>query len=570
VSTVPRPGPERRLPLGDYLVQAGRITADERDEALARQARTGRRLGEVLVEMELLEEADVARALAERAGFPFVKLRPGLVDRALADLLPRESAELHEVLPMFRVRGRLFLAVTDPHRVYVFDVVRRLTGLEVEPVVALRADVLQMITEVYGGDETLLDEVVLGLDEADLQLVTPEIEARVDDIAEIAGESPTVNLVNLIIVKAIKERASDIHLEPERTFFRVRYRIDGVLYEVMKHRIELHAPVVSRLKIMASLDIAERRLPQDGRIQVLARGRTVDLRFSSLPGVNGEKIVLRVLDRQTQQLELTELGFSSDAHHGFRELLHTPHGLVLVTGPTGSGKTTTLYAGLRHLNSIECNIVTIEDPVEYQLDVINQNQVKDDIGLTFARILKHALRQDPDVVMVGEIRDAETAEIAVQAALTGHLVLSTLHTNDAASAMSRLLEMGIEPYLLAASLAGVVAQRLVRTVCEACAVSVQPTAAELQRLGLEPGARLRKGTGCPACFDSGFRGRVGIYEVLMVDRAFQDLLLQRPTLEEIRRFQERQALGTLRAEGIRKVVDGHTTLDEVTRAVFLE
>jgi type IV pilus assembly protein PilB len=378
--------------------------------------------------------------------------------------------------------------------------------------------------------------------------------------------------VNLIILKATKERASDIHLEPERKFFRVRYRIDGVLYEVMRQKIELHAAVVSRLKIMANLDIAERRLPQDGRIQVVAQGRTIDLRFSSLPGILGEKVVLRVLDKERGVLSLDELGLGSELQTGVRTLLHKPHGLLLVTGPTGSGKTTTLYAGLRELNSIERNIVTIEDPVEYQFEVINQNQVREEIGLTFARILKHVLRQDPDVVMVGEIRDSETAEIAVQAALTGHLVLSTLHTNDAASAMSRLLEMGIEAYLLTSALIGVLAQRLVRTICPACAMPYYPTEAETAALGLAPGTKLqlRRGRGCTECYDSGYRGRIGIYELLSIDAAMRGLLLRNPTVDEIRRHQQESKMPDLRSEGLKLVIDGRTTHEEVTRAVHVE
>ncbi len=562
----------RRLPLGDQLVARAVITPEQRDEALALHASSGRRLGEIVTEKGWATEADVVRCLAELRDLPFVRLRQGLVDRRIVEILPREKAETHDVLPLFRIHNRLFLATADPQKVFVTDLVEKLTGCHVELVVTLREDIRTMLADAYGQTDAPLDDFVPGLDEADVQLVMPELEGGIDDIAELAGESPTINLVNLIIFKAIKERASDIHIEPERLFFRVRYRIDGMLYEVMKHRIELHSAVVSRLKIMANLDIAERRLPQDGRIQVLAQGRSVDLRFSSLPSVSGEKIVLRVLDKESVSLDLAELGFSGQTLSTFRALLHKPHGLVLVTGPTGSGKTTTLYAGLRHLNSLETNIVTIEDPVEYQFEIINQNQVREDIGLTYARILKHVLRQDPDVVMVGEIRDAETAQIAVQAALTGHLVLSTLHTNDAASAMSRLLDMGVESYLLASSLVGVLAQRLVRTLCPACSLPYYPSPAELTLLGTtsDQSPQLRRGKGCSECYDSGYRGRAGIYELLTVDRALQDLLLASPTLDDIRTYQHDQDLGTLRAEGIRKILEGRTTIEEVTRAVLID
>jgi type IV pilus assembly protein PilB len=562
----------RKAYLGDLFVERGLITPEQKELALARHRETGRRLGEILVEMKLVTEADVVAVLAARAGLPFARLRKGLIDPQIVSVLPREKAELYQVLPLFRLHNTLVLAINDPHKVFVLDVVRKLTGCEIRPVVVPREDILQMIPQTYGEGIDDVTDLATGLEEADVELVSSQPAEAFEDISAMAGRSPIINLVNQIILKAIKERASDIHIEPERQFLRVRYRIDGVLYEVMRQRFELHAPLTSRLKIMANLDIAERRLPQDGRIQVLAQGRTVDLRFSSLPGIFGEKVVLRVLDKDAGLFQLEELGFSPETLSGLRALLHKPHGLVLVTGPTGSGKTTTLYAGLKELNSIEKNIVTIEDPVEYQFDIINQNQVREDIGLTFARILRHVLRQDPDIVMVGEIRDAETAEIAVQAALTGHLVLSTMHTNDAASSVSRLLEMGIEAYLLASSLAGVLSQRLVRTVCADCAGEYYPSPAELATLGLpeKTSQRLRRGRGCGACFDSGYRGRMGIYEMLAVDDEFRRVLLTDPSMEQIRQHQHHRDAATLRTEGFKHVLAGQTTLEEIARAVQLD
>ena len=563
----------QKLPLGDYLVQQGRITPEQKRDALAAHAQSGRRLGEILVEMGLVTEENISQALAERADIPYVHLRKGLADPGLATSIPREKAELYEVLPLFRIHNRLFLAISDPHKVFALDIIRKSTGCEVLPVVCPKEDILEMIKDSFEGDsEEKIEDLVSDMEKADVELVSQEIDGSFEDIAEMAGESPIINLVNLVILKAIKEHASDIHVEPERTFFRVRYRIDGVLYEVMRQRIELLPPVISRMKIMANLDIAERRLPQDGRIQVMAHGRTIDLRFSSLPGVSGEKVVLRVLDREAGVLGLDQIGFSEATLGRFRTLLHRPHGLVLVTGPTGSGKTTTLYAGLRELNTLEKNIVTIEDPVEYQFEIINQNQVRDDIGLSFARVLRTVLRQDPDIIMVGEIRDAETAEIAVQAALTGHLVLSTMHTNDAASSISRLLEMGIENYLLASSLIGVIGQRLVRTVCSECTTRYMPTAAELETLGVAPDAKvqLTRGRGCSACFDSGYRGRLGIYELLQITDDLQRLVLENPSLDEIRRHQHENDLPSLRSEGFSRVLDGRTTLEEVSRAVSVE
>jgi len=563
---VSRPTTAKKVLLGDLLVAKGLITPEQREEALEVNRDTGRRIGEILVERGPVTEEDIARVLAEQAGLLFFRLRKGLVDPRIVEVLPKEKARSYEVLPLFRIHDTLTLAIADPNKIFVLDVVHRLTGCEVQPVVSPREDILGMIDESYDRSDAPIDEFVSDLDEGDLELVSVDAGAEMEDIAQMAGESPIINLVNQIILRATKEKASDVHIEPEHKYFRIRFRIDGVLYEVMRQRLELHAPVVSRLKLMANLDIAERRLPQDGRIQVVAQGRTIDLRLSTMPSVLGEKVVLRVLDKEKGILRLDELGFGKETERVFRSLLRRPHGLVLVTGPTGSGKTTTLYAGLQELNSLEKNIVTIEDPVEYQFEIVNQNQVKEEIGLTFARILKHTLRQDPDILMVGEIRDAETARIAVQAALTGHLVLSTVHTNDAASSVSRLLEIGIEPYLLAPSLLGVIGQRLVRTICADCATDYFPSGAEREALGVpnESNLRLRRGKGCGSCFDSGFRGRIGIYELLTCDASFRALLLKEPTIEEIRAHQESCGLPTLRSEGIALVQAGRTTLDEVS------
>ncbi len=392
------------------------------------------------------------------------------------------------------------------------------------------------------------------------------------EISDMAEGSPIINLVNLIILKAIKDHASDIHIEPDIGKFRVRYRIDGILYEVMTPKPEIFPAVISRLKIMSKLDIAERRMPQDGRIQVYLEGRSVDLRFSSLPGIVGEKVVLRVLDKKGAVLDLNKLGFNEDTLVGFRNVLQKPFGLILVTGPTGSGKSTTLYSAINFLNSMEKNIVTIEDPVEYQLPIINQNQVNEGIGLSFAKILKHVLRQDPDIVMVGEIREKETAEIAIRASLTGHLVLSTLHTNDSASAVARLLDMGIPPYLIASSLVGVIAQRLVRSVCPECKTSYYPSSALLEQLGWsdDKGVRLVKGKGCPECYDSGYKGRIGIFEFMEIDSDLKSLILENPSVEEIREFNSKTNYSSLKTEGHKKAKEGLTTVSEISRAVYIE
>ena len=385
----------------------------------------------------------------------------------------------------------------------------------------------------------------------------------------MAAGNPVINLINGVIQRAIRDRASDIHIEPSRSKCRIRLRVDGLLYSIMEPSAEVHPALVSRLKVMAKLDIAERRLPQDGRIQVVTGGRTVDLRFSSLPGIFGEKVVLRVLDKNESILEVEKLGLSVPNLEVLVRLLKRSYGLILVTGPTGSGKTTTLYAGIHHLNSSEKNIVTIEDPVEYQIDTISQNQVRENIGLSFAKILKHVLRQDPDVIMVGEIRERETAEIAVQAALTGHLVLSTLHTNDSVGAITRMLEMGVEPFLLSSALIGVVAQRLIRTVCSECKTSYVASPGSLEPYGVETSERVRlsRGRGCSSCYDSGYKGRIAIHEILETGSSLQKLIVSNPSRSELDAYMEEHQLKSLLDDGIGRVLEGQTTIEEALRVV---
>jgi type IV pilus assembly protein PilB len=385
----------------------------------------------------------------------------------------------------------------------------------------------------------------------------------------MANDNRVKRLLNLVLLQAIKDKASDIHFEPFDDEFKMRYRIDGVLYEMIPPPKYLASPIVSRIKVMSNLDIAERRMPQDGRIQVRTQGRSVDLRFSSLPGLFGEKVVLRVLDKNQAILDVNKLGMSPGNLDSFKSLLAHNYGLILVTGPTGSGKTTSLYAAINYLNSVEKNIVTIEEPVEYQLDIVNQNEVRANIGLTFAKMLKHVLRQDPDIIMVGEIREQQTAEIAVQAALTGHLVLSTLHTNDSIGAVTRMIDMGVEPYLLSSALIGVVAQRLVRTVCDACKTSSLAPPEILERYGWTDGrpVRLVKGRGCPECYDSGFKGRMGIHETLRTDAALQRLIISNPGRDALTAFLKDRKMKTLFDEGMERVRQGLTTIEEVTRVI---
>ncbi len=563
--------PGLRKKLGEILVAEGAITAEQCREALAVQKKTGKMLGQLFVEMNMITEEDLVNILSRQLGYPHVWLRKGLIDPKVVRIIPKEKAKLYKVIPMFKVFDELTLATADPQAIFAFDELARMTNCTLHPVLCRATDILKAIDDYYD-EEVQITDFLDELDENEIQLVENNLDRNTQEIGELAEGSPIINLVNLIVLKAIKYRASDIHIEPDRSKFRVRYRIDGVMYEVMTPKLDLHPAVVSRLKIMARLDIAERRLPQDGRIQVYIEGRSVDLRFSSLPGIFGEKVVLRVLDKKGAILDLNKLGFGEETLHKFKGLLKRPFGLILVTGPTGSGKTTTLYSAINYLNTIEKNIVTIEDPVEYQLEIINQNQVEEGIGLTLARVLKHTLRQDPDIIMVGEIRDRETAEIAIQASLTGHLVLSTIHTNDSAGTISRLIDMGIAPYLLSSSLAGVIAQRLVRSVCPDCKTTYYPTADLLKQMGWENERSLRliKGKGCSTCYDSGYKGRLGIYELMEVDSGLKSLILRNPSVKDIREFQREKGIPTLLQEGLQKARERRTTIEEVMRAVYVE
>jgi len=556
-------GPGSRL--GDILVARGLITEEKIGEALKLQDRLGKRMGRILIDKGWVDENDVLRALGEQLGVPFARLRQGLFDSAVTGLLETNVARRLCVLPMFRVRSALYLATAKPSDMPTFDEVSERLQCEVRPVLARKEDILKILSESLDLGDMQFDMV--GDVDEDFEVIE---NLKVDDystIDEVAAGSPVVNLVNSVIQRAVHDGASDIHLEPFRTHSRIRFRIDGVLYEFTAPRVELHPALVSRLKVMANLDISERRMPQDGRIQVHTQGRSVDLRFSSLPGLYGEKVVLRILDKNQAILDVNKLNMFSENLNVFKKLLDANHGLILVTGPTGSGKTTSLYAALNYLKSIEKNVVTIEDPVEYQLDIINQNEVRDSIGLTFAKILKHVLRQDPDIVMVGEIRERETAEIAVQAALTGHLVLSTLHTNDAVGAVTRLIDMGVEPYLLSSALLGVVGQRLVRKICPNCKYEILAPPELVAQYGWDDqgDVKLAKGKGCEECYDSGHKGRMGIHEILETDGDLQKLIISSPSRDVLKDYLEHRDFHSLFKDGLGRVLDQSTTIEEVSR-----
>jgi len=561
---------QKRRRLGEMLVQKGMLTPAQLAEFLEMQKGTSKTLGQILVENEVISNENLVRILGEQLGIPHVWLRKGLIDPRIVHLLPKEKALDFKAVPMFVVNNILTLAVSDPYAFFVIDEVKRLTKLEVQPVICRLSDILEAIPQAYQED-VKIDDLLGTADAASIDLVQSRPEAEISEISAQAEGSPVINLVNRVLIRAIRDGASDIHIEPQDDRLRLRVRIDGVLYELKPQNINIHPAVVSRLKVLAKLDIAERRLPQDGRIQIKADGRLIDLRFSSMPGVQGEKVVLRILDKSKTVLDLNALGFEIKVLERFKALLKKTNGLILVCGPTGSGKTTTLYSAITLLNTTERNIVTIEDPVEYQLQDINQNQVNPAVGLKFATFIRHALRQDPDIIMVGEIRDRETAEIAIQASLTGHLVLSTLHTGDSPSAITRLLEMGVEPYLISSALIGAMSQRLVRTICPECKTPYFAPGSVLKELDVDEDKQLRlhRGQGCSACYDSGYKGRTSIHELLPINEDLKSLILKNPSVDDIRKVGRATGYRTLKEAGYKKVLENLTTIEEVQRVVSL-
>ncbi len=557
--------------IGDILLQEGLITKEQLEEALNMQKNDPRPLGQILLDLGYVNEDSIAIALSKKLSIPYVSWNSGMLkmakDQELDKLVPYDIAVKYLVFPISKTDDSLICAMADPLDLLAIENLSHISGCNIQRVVATPSDIKKAIESFYKGNEVLqsaIDQVGELEDE-----VPPEKEEELSEASE-ADDAPVIHLVDLLIQQAIKQNASDIHIEPQRDRLVVRYRIDGVLYEVPPPPKKLHMPIVSRIKIMSKLDIAEKRLPQDGAMSVKIEDKIVDLRVSTVPTVWGEKVVLRILDKSRIPLDLGKLGFLPDDLEAFRKAIHSPYGLVFLTGPTGSGKTTTLYAAINEINSVHKNIMTVEDPVEYQLDGINQVSIKPSIGLTFATVLRAFLRQDPDIIMVGEVRDLETAEICVRAALTGHLVLSTLHTNDAPSAITRLIDMGVEPFLLMPSLLIVVAQRLVKRLCPRCKESYEPTGAgKLDDILLREGIELAyTPKGCEECNFIGYKGRVAVHEVLVVDDDIRELIKNGASSEEIKQVAINKGMRSLWKSAVEKVREGVTSIEEAISATL--
>jgi type IV pilus assembly protein PilB len=555
--------------LGELLVRQKLISLQQLRVAQEEQQKSGASLGYALAKMGFISDQEITEFLSQQYRVQAIDLSEYEIDREVTKLISNEVCLRHKIIPVSRAGSSLIVAMADPSNLHAIDDIKFLTGYNVEPVVSSEGAIVAAIERHYSAPEISYDEIMEGFDEADIEVADSDDLDGVD-LASESEAAPVVRLCNAILLNAIKKGASDIHIEPYEKNLRVRYRIDGVLHQEMTPPVLLKNAIASRIKIMASLDIAERRLPQDGRIKLkLGKGREMDFRVSVLPTIWGEKIVMRLLDKSNLQLDMRKLGFAEKPLQDFLHAIHQPYGMVLVTGPTGSGKTTTLYSALADLNDEATNISTAEDPVEYNLMGINQVQQHEDIGLNFAASLRTFLRQDPDIIMVGEIRDFETGEIAVKAALTGHLVLSTLHTNDAPSTVTRLLNMGVEPFLVTASVNLVLAQRLARRICKDCKEQVEVDKEVLVDVGFKPdqidGAVIKKGRGCRSCGDTGYKGRVALYEVMPFTDNLKSRVLEGANTAELKLEMIRDGVDTLRMDGIKKVLDGVTTVDEVLR-----
>ena len=557
--------------IGEILKSAGLISEENLKRALEIQKETKGTLGQILVDMGLVSKKELMDALSSQLGVSSVSLSNYIIDPEAINYVPRELAKKYMLVPIGRESNRLIIAMAHPWDIAAIDHIRSITGMPIRTVIAPEDEIKKVIDEYYESNvgETF-EEVVREIGEG----YEEEEEQEVNKLREMAEEAPVVKFVNLVLVKAVKERASDIHIEPRKNIVKIRYRVDGMLKDAFDSPKDLHPAIISRIKILGGMNIAERRLPQDGRHVTRIGNREIDLRISSLPTIFGEKIVMRILDKSSTLLTLEQLGFSVDNYNKFKELIKKPYGIILVTGPTGSGKTTSLYSAIQVLNTPEKNIITVEDPVEYQIGGINQVQVNPKIDLRFSTALRSILRQDPDIILIGEIRDLETARIAMQSALTGHLVLSTLHTNDASSALTRLIEMGVEPFMVSSSVLGIIAQRLVRKICPRCKYEYEPTEdikLEFKKMGLlsdtNESLKLAQGKGCSYCNNTGFYGRTVIGEILVIDSKIRSMVLDKRSSDEIRDYAISKGMITLREDAMKKVLNMATSFDEAVRVV---
>ena len=562
--------------IAEMLLEEGLITPRQLEKAIEQQKSSNESLERIIITLGYVTEKEVTEVIGKEMGVPFIDLDEVEIDPALETTVPEHLAQRYKVIPVGQENGKLAIAMVDPLNVFAIDDIRLITGFDIEPMIATEESIVRAINKHFGSREIAevegtIQDIALS-DFGEIEQIEEEEEIDLGKLKELVDEAPIVKVVNLIITQAINDKASDIHIEPRARNVCVRYRIDGVLHEVMSPPKHIQAPMVSRIKIMASLDIAERRIPQDGKIHLKHDNKEYDLRVSSLPTTHGEKIVMRILDKSSVMIGLDKLGLMPDTRAIFEDLVFKPYGMLLVTGPTGSGKSTTLYTSLNMLNTPEKNICTVEDPVEYQLTGINQVQVNPKAGLNFSSALRSFLRQDPDIIMVGEIRDCETAQIAIESALTGHMVLSTLHTNDAPGAITRLIDMGIEPFLVASALVGVIAQRLVRRICPNCREPYNPPEEAVAKFGLnlaDTNIVFYHGRGCEHCKGTGYKGRCGIYEMMSINDSVRPLILRNAPTIEVKDAAIENGMVTLQEDGLRKVLEGTTTIEECLRVVYV-
>ena len=557
--------PKEKKTLPETLVEIGLLTANQVQEAQREERETGQPLRKVVVQKGFISEEDLVAFLSANMNLARIELANYIIDPAVISLVPEELARKHQIVPVFKIGNSLTCAMFDPLNIFAIDEVRNKTGFDIDPAVATEKEIKRALDEYYSAKGNIQD-IIKTIDKERLGLKEGQ-ELELKKLQEISGEAPVIRLVNLMIMQAVHDAASDIHIEPDEEDIKVRCRLDGILRDYPAIPKYLQSALSSRIKILANLNIAERRAPQDGQFQMKMENRQIDIRVSAVPTIYGENLVLRLLDRGNIILSLSELGFARDVQDKYEKIIRRPYGIILVCGPTGSGKTTTLYSSLNLINSKEKNIITIEDPVEYRLSGIRQTQLDPKAGVSFSAGLRSMLRQDPDIIMVGEIRDKETAEIAIQAALTGHLVLSTLHTNDAAGAITRLIDMGIEPFLISSSLNAVLSQRLIRVVCKDCKEEYSPSEEMLKKIGLEGRKEIKfsRGKGCLKCKDLGYKGRIGIFELMSLDDKLRALIAAKAPREEIKRYAESAGMLSLKKDGFNKVQDKITTLEEVLR-----